>query len=380
MQDPGLGKSQIIERKSAILSNPVYFLDIRRGNRYIFMWVIAAMGCDSQLSAVQRKGEREEFYLCEGRVDMTQTVKGELKVLGKSPEISRVRRAIKNAAKIDDAVLLIGETGTEKRFIAEHIHKISDRSEGPFLLINCGAIGDTIDENKVFSLPPNGEPAAEPQLFAAKGGTIYLERIDRLSTALQNRLYNFLDTCAARQSKLSLHARFICSAEPSLAAALERNEFRQDLFQRLSAIRIHVPALRERKQDIPFLFNHVLEQLCQDYGKTSPAVPYKVFDAILAYPWPGNMHEMRNVIRNLVIMSPEGELSADYLPFYSKPDPLEFLEGTDIPTAVSEVEKYLIQKALAKYDGNQSKAARLLQLSEAALRYKMKKYGFPSAR
>ncbi|MBN1540973.1 sigma-54-dependent Fis family transcriptional regulator [candidate division KSB1 bacterium] len=311
---------------------------------------------------------------------MNQSASRELKMLGKSPEMSRVRKAVKNVAKLDTAVLLVGETGTDKRFIAEHIHQLSARKEGPFVVIPCGAIRDTIDVEQVFRVPSDDKPLDEPQLFAAAKGTLYLERVDRLSADLQERLYNFLTTFSSSKRESRFKARLISSAEPTLYETPQSGGIRQDLLQLLAAFRIDIPPLRDRKQDIPFLFTQLLEQLSQEYGKSMPTIPYSVFEAILDYPWPGNLHEMRNVIRNLVIMSPEGELAAEYLPFFSKPDPLEFLAGHDLPTAVGEVEKFLIRKALTKYEGNQSKAARMLQVSEAALRYKMKKYGFPSAR
>ncbi len=305
----------------------------------------------------------------------------ELRILGKSPEISRVSKAIKAMAKRDERVLILGEVGSGRSFIAESIHRLSNRKDKPFLAVQCGAIGDTIDEEWVFGDRVSFTGSKASYLASVENGTIYFDGIDRLSTVHQDRLYNLLTTARRRKDG---HPRFepriVASADPGLEEEVRKRHYRLDLFQWLNEFRINLPSLRERKQDIPFLFSHFLEEFCREFGKPIPTVPYDIFEAVLEYDWPGNVAELRNCVRNLVIMSPDGELAPDFLPFRVKRNPLEVLATRDLPSAVSEVERFLIRKALARFEGNQTKAARLLQVSEAALRYKMKKYGFPSAR
>ena len=301
--------------------------------------------------------------------------KERLKILGKSSEANRIRKAIKYTADRTENVLLLGTVGCGRTTIAKSIHRLSWRRDELFIDIQCGAIGDTIKVEHVFGDFANEPINAKGQLFSAGKGTIYLDGINRLNTELQNRLYNFITVIKEKPNNNIIppfESRIIASGEPSLEKKIREGTFRLDLFQAIDKFRINVPSIRARKQDIPFLFTHFLEEFCYDFGKPIPTVPYDIFEAIIEYDWPGNIAELRNCVRNLVIMSPEGKLSPEYLPFRAQPHPLEVLASKDLISAVSEVERFLIRKALARYEGNQSKAARLLQVSEAALRYKMK--------
>jgi len=306
---------------------------------------------------------------------MKQSQRRGLVLAGKSPEITRVRKAVKVFSKEQGNILILGEIGTGRRSLAEKVHALGKSKDKPFNVIECGAIGDTLDVDSVFPNPNNGHDPKEVMLFSAGKGTVFLNGVDRLNPDLQDKLYNFLATIPQDST---FNSRIIAVAEPSLEKKVRDHKFRVDLFHKLDEFRINLPAIRERKQDIPFIFTFFLETFCEEFGKPIPTVPFDVFEAILEYDWPGNIGELRNCVRNLVIMSPDGELVPDYLPFRVQPNPLEALASRDLPSAVSEVERFLIRKALARFEGNQSKAARLLRVSEAALRYKMKKYGLPS--
>ena len=297
--------------------------------------------------------------------------RGKNKILGKSTEISRVRRSIRAMSDKNENILLLAEVGSGRSLIASQIHEQGSRKKENFVTIQCSAIGDTIDPDALFGNGSDSKSFDGP-LKEAKDGTLYFESVDQLPVDIQGRLYNFIKTVNPN----GLNARIIASADPSLDKKLRSNGFKIELFQVLDEFRINVPSIRDRKQDIPFLFSHFLDDFCSEYEKPVPTVPFEIFEAILEYDWPGNVSELKNSVRNLVIMSPPGELSPEYLPFRVQPNPLEVLASRDLTSAVSEVEKFLIRKALARYEGNQSKAAQLLQVSEATLRYKMKKYGF----
>jgi len=205
---------------------------------------------------------------------MANLMFGDMKLLGKSPEIDRIRKAVKVIAKRDDMVLILGEVGSGRSYVAEGIHRSSTRADKPFVTIQCGAIGDTIDEESVFGKSQtHGE---EGLLFSAENGTIYLDGVDRLDRSLQDRLFNFLSTYGdghvdgSEEKKFT--ARILASAEPSLEEAARNGEFRLDLFQELNKFRINLPPIRERKQDIPYLFTHFLETFCKEFGKPIPTV------------------------------------------------------------------------------------------------------------
>jgi len=138
---------------------------------------------------------------------------------------------------------------------------------------------------------------------------------------------------------------------------------------------IFIQPLRERKQDIPLLFHHFLEMYCAQYQREIPPIPPNMFESLMEYDWRGNVRELRYAVRNLLLMSPEGALLPDYLPFETKKHPYEHLVGRELYDAIADVEKYLIKRALQRFTGVQTKAAKALNLSEAALRYKMKGYG-----
>ncbi|MBN2410077.1 sigma-54-dependent Fis family transcriptional regulator [candidate division KSB1 bacterium] len=298
--------------------------------------------------------------------------RGKSKILGKSADINRVRRSIRAMSKQDENVLITGEAGTGRAMVAGLLHETGNRNNKNFVTIQCSALGDTIDVEKVFGKSLKEGSPNDGTIFKAQDGILYFENVDQLDAQVQNKLYNFISTV----NKSALNARIISSADPAIESKIREGMFNNDLFQVLDELRINIPSVRDRKQDVPFVFSHFLDEFCTEFEKPVPTVPYDIFEAILEYDWPGNVAELKNTVRNLVIMSPEGELSPEYLPFRVQPNPLEALASRDLTSAVGEVEKFLIRKALARYEGNQSRAAQLLQVSEATLRYKMKKYGF----
>jgi DNA-binding NtrC family response regulator len=299
---------------------------------------------------------------------------------GKSPEIMRVKKTIKMLSNQSGFILLLGEVGSGKLRVAEKMHQISKRKNYPFVSIECGAIGDTVDIDDILPYTSNPASFDNFQVFSADKGTLYLNGIDKLESSIQDKLYNFFVSIANKSNGFSLQSSIISSADPTIIDAIDKKEFRQDLFQMLGEYKVQLPTVRDRKQDIPHVFTQYLEIYCEEFVKPIPVVPFEVFEAVLEYDWPGNITELRNCVRNLLVMSPDGELSPEYLPFRVQPNPLEALAARDLPSAVSEVERFLIRKALSRFEGNQSKAARVLHVSEAALRYKMKKYGLASLR
>jgi len=301
-------------------------------------------------------------------------------LIGQSPQIMKTKRMIREIAKTNENILLIGEVGSGRKFVAHEIHHRSKQKNRPFIVLNCSAVGDTITEADLFGEKIEGPRGVERKiglLEQARRGILYFENVDEFKPDFQQKFANLLKERKYRkigeETFVDVDIRvFAATTDENL---LKREDFRRDLLTILDSFIIHVPPLRKRRQDIPSLFSHFLEQFCEEFNHDIPTVPAEIFESLMEYEWRGNIYELKNTVRNLVLMSSGGVLSVEYLPFEIKKHPFEFLEDRELPEAVGEVEKYLIMKALHRFAGNQSKAARALNVSEAALRYKMKKYG-----
>jgi len=309
---------------------------------------------------------------------------GNHKFIGNSPEAKRINRAIKKFAKVDSSVLVVGEIGVGKEYIAEKIHLLSSRKHRPFVSVNCSALGYTINKRELFGeeTETNGTIQRTIGLLEkANHGVLFLDYIDETPPEHQ---FDFLQVIRENKFRriggkenIPLDVRIISACNGDMEHNIESKKFRKDLYFLLKTLSISVPTLKDRKQDIPELFIYFLKNYCRENQFDIPAVPAEIFESILEYDWNGNIRELKDCVENLVMMSPEGELSTEFLPFETKRHPLDFLEVGNLKGAISDVETYLIQKALAKFAGNQVKAARLLGVPEATLRFKMKKYAIP---
>ncbi len=306
------------------------------------------------------------------------------KFIGNSPEAKRINRAIKKFAKLDSNVLITGDTGTGKEFIARQIHRFHSRRNRPFVVLNCSALGITADKRDLFGEEKEQGGTIQRRigiLEKANRGTLYLDNVGDMAAEYQFALLQVFKEKRFRRiggsGNIHLDIRLIASNTRDLEQDMEQGRFRKDLYYLLKGLAINVPSLKERKQDIPELFIYFLKQYCRENHLEIPAVPAEIFESILEYDWKGNIRELKNCVENLVMMSPNGELSTEFLPFEIKRHPLDFLEVKNLKGVISEVETYLIRKALVKFAGNQVKAARLLGIPEATLRFKMKKYDIP---
>ncbi len=279
----------------------------------------------------------------------------------------------------NESVLVIGEAGCGKRHAAEAIHRKSLRKDRVFEVLDCAAAGDTLDDAAIFGESGKAHPESSHRagiLEKASGGTLYLENLQDLKAGYQSRLLNVIRIMEhpPEQTQRAPHdIRFISSTYDERIGMNGR--VRPDLLYSLNTFILYIPPLRKRRQDIPALFSHFLEEECEILGRKVPSVPMNLFESLMEYDWPGNVTELRNTVKTLAVTSPDGRLSAECLPFVIHGHPLEPLDGKTLTEAVSEVEKYLITQSLKRYAGNQTKSARALNVSEAALRYKMKKYG-----
>ncbi len=304
--------------------------------------------------------------------------------IGNSPGAKRTNRAIKKFAKLDTNILIVGDTGTGKEFVSRQIHSLHTRKNRPFVVLNCSALGITMDKRDLFGEEKERSGTIQRTIGIfekANYGTLYLDNIGDMASDYQFELLQVFKEKKFRRiggsETIPLDVRIIASSVIDIEPAIEQGKFRKDLYYLLKGLTIKVPSLKERKQDIPELFIYFLKTYCRENELEIPAVPAEIFESILEYDWKGNVRELKNCVENLVMMSPNGELSTEFLPFEIKRHPLDFLEVRNLKGVISEVETYLIKKALGKFAGNQVKAARLLGIPEATLRFKMKKYAIP---
>ena len=305
-------------------------------------------------------------------------------LVGNSPLIKSIKRAIRKLAKIDSNLLIIGETGVGKEFIARQIHLNSARRNRPFVELNCAALGKTIRQRELYGEETTASENPQPVIGLiekAHRGILFLDNIEDMSPDFQEELLQLVREKRIRRlggkENLPIDARIIATSLHNLPEELEARGFRKDLFFLLNTLQLAIPPLRERKQDIPELFIYFLKKLCAEQGREVPALPTEMFESIMEYDWRGNVRELENCVQNLLTMSPELQLSADFLPFRIKRHPLDQLEITNLKSVINEVESYLIGKALRKFAGNQVKAARLLGIPEATLRFKIRKHRIP---
>lgn len=301
-------------------------------------------------------------------------------LVGQSPQIMKIKKMIREIAKSDSNALITGEDGSGKQLVAEEIQQRSKQKNKPFVSINCTALGDTITETDLYGEKVEGEHGIERKiglLEQAKKGIVYLKNFDEMKPEFQQIFFNMLHEGKFRLPDKNQfgNVEFRTIAATTDGQIMKKETIRRDLLSLVSQFSIHIPPLRDRKQDIQNLFDYFLNQYCEEFNREKPSISVNLYESIIGYEWRGNVGELKNAVRNLVVMSPEGELSVEYLPFEVKRHPYKGLEGRDLPDAISEVERYLINQCLRKSAGNQTKAARALNISEAALRYKMKKYG-----
>lgn len=302
-------------------------------------------------------------------------------ILGSSPVTKNLNRAVKKLGGLDNNVFIFGERGTGKEFIARQIYQESARCKRNFVVIDCAALGKTISNKDLYGEGPEGDPAVKRViglLEKANKGVLFLDKIENLNSEYQEEFLRLIRDKKFRRlngtENVDLDLRIIAVADRDIKHDLDSGRFKKELFYLVNTYTLYIPPLRERKQDIPELFAYFLKKFCEAENREEPAVPSEIFESILEYEWKGNIRELESTVQNLVAMSPPDQLSPDFLPFRIKKHPLDFLEPVNLKGVISDIETFLIKKALRKFDGNQVKAAKLLGVPEATLRFKMKKH------
>ncbi|MDI6752908.1 MAG: sigma-54 dependent transcriptional regulator [Thermodesulfobacteriota bacterium] len=305
--------------------------------------------------------------------------------------MAQVRQRIKQIAQSEaSTVLLEGESGTGKDLVARSIHTESNRSGHPFIEVNCSAIPETLIESELFGHERGAFTDAKGRkaglLELATRGTLYLDEMGDMNPNLQSKLLSVIEHKRFRRlggvKDISVDVRFIAATNRNLTAAVERGDFRQDLFYRLKVFPITLPPLRERMSDLPLLVDFLLGELQKEFKKKIQGLSPEAYRFLTNYQWPGNVRELRNILERAFILCEGEKIEPENLPPELIATPVLLESGSflfNIPPqgiSLEAVEKDLIRQALKMCGGNQIRAARLLGISRDVLRYRMKKFNF----
>jgi two-component system NtrC family response regulator len=303
-------------------------------------------------------------------------------MLGTSAAMRTLFDTIRKVATTDAPVLLLGESGTGKEMVAQAIHQCSDRKKGPFIPINCSAIPETLLESELFGHEKGSFTGAHTQrkgrFESAIGGTLFLDEIGEIPLPLQVKLLRFLqEQCIERvggRQPIPIDARIITATNADLKKGLLNGTFREDLFYRLAVVKIALPPLRVREEDIPLLAHYFLHRFAEQAGKTGLAFDQESMRALARYPWPGNVRQLENCIRRAVIMTERKRLTVRDLEL---PAAAPGSSGATLKEAREHLEKEMIQTALRRHGGKIAPAAVELGVGRPTLYDLMDKLGIP---
>lgn len=319
----------------------------------------------------------------------TNSSLSDLKVNSKSPKMQQVLQMAKLVAVADSTVLLTGETGTGKEVFCSAIHRWSCRSDKPLIKVNCGAIPDNLLESELFGYEKGaftGAVSSKPGRFeVADGGTIFLDEIGDISPSLQVKLLRVLQEKTFERlggvKSIKVDVRVIAATNKNLRDEVQKGNFREDLYYRLNVVPIHLPPLRERLEDIEDLIKYFLENSAKMSSITTPkVVSNETLECLKEYCWPGNIRELENIIERCVVISSGSMININCLPIEMREKSKTYTakcidQEPLLNTAIDNMEKEVITKALSESHGNKTKAALALGISRRSLHRKLQKYG-----
>jgi two-component system response regulator AtoC len=334
--------------------------------------------------AIEREGLRREVAQLHQELSALRAPTG---IVGRSPQLGAAIALADKVARHPSTVLVTGESGTGKELVARHLHRQSPRASAPFVAVNCGAIPETLLESELFGHAKGaftGATSERDGLFAdADGGTLFLDELGELPIALQVKLLRALQEGEVRRvgdnASRSVDVRLITATARDLEADVAEGRFRADLYYRVNVVRIHLPALRERAEDIPELVRHFVDRFNRRLGLHVTGVSAAAMRALVEYPWPGNVRELENVIERAMVLTDGPQLGVEQLPTLAAPaaraDGMVSPLDLSVKRRTEELERALIAEALERTRGNRTRAAKLLDLSHRALLYKIRDYG-----
>ncbi len=310
-------------------------------------------------------------------------------IVSKNEKMQKMFDVIKKVARYKSTVLITGESGTGKELVARALHYNSERSQNPFIPVNCGAIPENLLESELFGHVKGAFTDAirtKKGLFEeADGGTLFLDEIGELPAQLQVKLLRVLQEGEIRRigesKSIKVNVRIVVATVKDLTKEVNEGRFREDLFYRLNVLPIHIPPLRERKEDIPLLIHHFINKYNQSMNKNVAGIDHKALETLMNHSWFGNVRELENTIERAIVLAERNNIELENLPIETQEFKEEFEseplpdEEYSIKKASKALEINLIKRALRKTKGNHTHAAKVLEISHRALLYKIKEYG-----
>lgn len=329
--------------------------------------------------ALRSKNLEKENKVLHERLDQKFSLPG---IIGNAPALKLVLDRVKLVAPSKAAVLLEGETGTGKELIAQSIHQNSPRAKKPFVAVHCAALAANLLESELFGHEKGAFTGASEKRIgrfeAADGGTLFLDEIGEIDASTQVKLLRFLDSKSFERigsnKPINVDVRLVCATNRNLKKMAEKGEFRDDLLYRLNTITLNLPALRERKDDIPILLNHYIKFFAQENELPPAQLAPDAVSALQAYKWPGNIRELRNFCENIVVLH-QGRIVSEFdlEPRFVTDQTTGCENPAQVPTGLSmeNNEKRLLHNALIQTKGNKTQAAKLLGISRRTLHRKL---------
>jgi two-component system NtrC family response regulator len=350
-------------------------------------YITKPIDLDELLILIERSADHRRL------VKENQILRREIKARGvtsdairyKSQKMAELINLAGRIAPSQATVLIEGETGTGKELLARLIHSLSPRADHPLIAVNCAAIPETLIESELFGHEKGAFTGAVQRRIGrfeqSEGGTLFLDEIGELSPSVQVKLLRFLQEREFQrvggERTLKADVRIISATHQDLEARIKDGSFREDLFYRINVVTMKIPPLRERREDVPVLIDHFVKRFVRENRKGIEGVSREARDMLIRYDYPGNVRELENIIERAVVIARGPVVSIEDLPFQ---EALCTDAGAQIPSgslqqAMEILERQMIQDAMQKTEFNQTRAAKLLGLSERMLRYKLKKYG-----
>jgi DNA-binding NtrC family response regulator len=314
----------------------------------------------------------------------------DIAIFGTSPKIKYIKDLIKIVARTPKtSVLIEGESGTGKELVAKAVHNLSSRSDKPLIAINCSAIPENLMESELFGYEKGAFTDAKSLkkgvFELAHCGTLFLDEISSMKLSLQPKLLRVLETQSFRRiggtSDIKIDVRIIAATNQNLKECVDNGSFREDLYYRLKVMVINLPPLRERVEDIVPMAKMFIEQNNKEFSKNIMGFSKEAEQLMLNFDWPGNVRELKNIMERAVILCQGNVVTEEYLPSELRsakpkdPKPISYQSPTGEALSLQDIEQKHILEILEKFNGNKSKAARVLNISRSTLREKLKQYG-----
>lgn len=308
-------------------------------------------------------------------------------IIGKSPSMRRIFDLIRKVAPTKASVLITGESGVGKEVIADAIHNLSPRRDKPMVKVHCAALAESLLESELFGHEKGAFTGAQARkrgrFELADTGSLFLDEIGEINQSVQIKILRVLQDRkferVGGESTMEVDVRFIAATNRDLKAEIAAGRFREDLYYRLNVVNIHVPPLRERREDIPLLAATFLHEFSEENGKPIDGFEPRARQALYAYDWPGNVRELRNCIESSVVMASSHFITVDDLP----PGPRSAQEKKEIHLpalcSLEDAEKIIIAETLAMLGGNKTKTAEVLKIGRKTLYQKIDEYGLAPA-